>query len=32
MCVGFVLLANGTTIDIFVNEGGEAGLLEFGGS
>ena len=32
ICVGFVLLANGTTSSIFMDEGGEAGPPEFGGN
>ena len=30
--VGFILLANSATINIFTNEEGEAGLPEFGGN
>ena len=32
MCIGFVLLANSTTVNIFMNKGGKAGPPEFGGN
>ena len=32
MCVDFVLLTRGTPVDIFSNEGGEAGPPKLGGN